>query len=103
MRELNSKQYTSGNKDYWWYNICSPNNLSSRDIILLNLWDAMNQNIIKQVTLDLGQNDWLRRIQLASTHYYRGTEICKIHIQRDHIINNFIIYFGLKKEGTYPI
>lgn len=103
MRELNSKQYTSGNKDIWWYNICSPFNLTSRDVILLNLWDAVNQKLIKQVTLNLGQNDWLKRIQSASTHYYRGTEICKIHIQRDHRSKEDIIYFGLKIEGAYPI
>ena len=103
MRELNSKQHTSGNKDYWWYNICSPVNLTSRDRIILNLWDSMNRNLVKQVTLNLGQDHWLKRIQSASTHYYRGTEICKIHIQRDHRTNEFIIYFGRKEEGNYPI
>jgi len=93
MRELNSKKYTAGNKDYWWYNICSPGKLTSGDLIVLNLWDSINRDLIKKVTLDLGINNWLDRIRRASTHVYKGLEICKIHIQRNHRTNVFIIYF----------
>ena len=103
MKELNSKQETHGNKDSWWYNICSPKNLTSKDIIILNLWNTMNKKLVKQVTLNLGKSNWLKRILKGSTHYSKGTEICKVHIQRDHRTNQFIIYFGHKEDGVYLI
>lgn len=103
MRELNSKQYTSGNKDIWWYNISNPEELTSRDIIVFNLWDTINQNRVRQVTLDLGKDDWLKRIKSASIHYYEEREICKVHIQRDHKTSKFIVYFGRKEDGIYQI
>lgn len=100
---LNSKNYTSGNKDTWWYNISSPRKLTAQDSIVLNLWDTENKNIMREVTLDLGSNNWLKRIQTASTHYYEEREICKIHIHRNQITGKYILYFGRKENGIYPI
>jgi len=102
MKELNSKQWTSGNIDIWWYNISSPSKLSNRDQIHLNLWDSKNQKLVKETVLNLEEN-WLSRIKRASTHFCRGIEICKVHIQRRHGTNQFIIYFGRKESGKYPL
>ncbi len=101
-KELKSKQYTHGNIDYWWFNISSPSKLSSQDVIQLNLWDTMNQTLVKKAVLVLEEN-WLSRIKQASTHFYRRTEICKVHIQRRHGTNKFIIYFGRKEDGIYQL
>lgn len=102
MRELNSKQYVYGNKDYWWYNITSPSNLDPTEVVVLNLWDTENRNLVKRVVMAMNEN-WLLRINKASTHFNRGTEICKIHIQRHHITGKFIIYFGRIEDGTYSL
>jgi hypothetical protein len=101
-KELNSKQWTSGNMDVWWYNISSPSKLKKQDIIRLNLWDAVNQELVKEVILDLEKN-WLQRIRQASTHFFKGREICKIHIEKRHGTNQFFIYFGRKDDGIYPL
>jgi len=102
MRELNSKQYVYGNKDYWWYNITNPSKLDFNEVIVLNLKDTVNQNLVKKVTMAMNKN-WLSRINKASTHFNRGTEICKIHIQRNHRTGEFIIYFGRMEDGIYQL
>lgn len=71
VKELNSKQWISGNTDVWWYNISSPSKLSNKDRIQLNLWDSMNRKLVKSVVLDL-KDDRLSRIRQPSTHFYRG-------------------------------
>ena len=102
IRELNCKQWRSGNMDYWWYNISSPSKLNSQDRIRLNLWNPENRELIKRVVLDLKKN-WLSRIQKASKHIYRDLEICKVYIRRKHGSNEFFIYFGRLEDGIYPL
>jgi len=102
VKELNSKQWIYGYTDVWWYNISSPSKLSDQDCIHLNLWDSKNQKLVKKAVLNL-KDKWLSRIRQASTHFYRGTEICKVHIQRRHGTNQFIIYFGRKEDGVYSL
>jgi len=97
---LNSKRTVSGNIDVWWYNISSPSKLTPNDVIQFNLWDVENRNLIKRAIIDLSEN-WLSRIRRASTHFYKGIEICKVHIQRMHGSKGFLIYFGRKEDGTY--
>jgi len=101
--ELNSKQYVFGNRDLWWYNISTPAKLTHNDVIILNLYDTNNRILIRKVILNLNQNNWLHRIKKSSTHNYRGTEICKIHIKREHGTNQFKIWFGNVDDGLYPV
>ena len=102
MVTLNSKMYTNGNLDTWWYNISNPINLKLNSELIFNLWDTENRDLIKQVEIKLDQ-EWMKRVQNASTHTYKNREICKVHIQRNHYTKKFILYFGKKTDGFYPI
>jgi len=88
--------------DTWWYHISSPDRLTSQDVIQINLWDTMNHSLVKKVVLNLREN-WLTRMKNASTHVYLRRDILKIHINRKHGTNEFIIYFGRKEDGVYPL
>ncbi|MFX1294274.1 MAG: hypothetical protein ACFFD2_05375 [Promethearchaeota archaeon] len=100
IRELNSKQHHSVNKDIWWYHISSPSNLNLNDIIVLNLYDTEHIHLLKKFEISLNEI-WLNRILRASTHFQDDIEICKIHIQKNHGENKYLIYFGRKEDGVY--
>lgn len=102
MVSLNSKMFTTGNLDTWWYNISNPSELKRNDLLSLNLWDAENKELIKKVEINL-DSQWMKRIQNASTHTYKNREICKIHIHRSHTTKEFEIYFGVKTDGVYSL
>lgn len=103
LRELNSKMTIRETRDTWWFNISEPQSLSRTNIIRLNLWDADNNELVKQVTLDLSSDSWLEKIQKAPSHTYKGREILKANAYRDRRTNRFILYFGRVGAGLYRI
>lgn len=99
---LNSKMYSSGNYDTWWYNISTPSELKLNDKIILRLWDAENKQLIREISIPLNK-EWLSRINKASTHQYQNRIICKVHVQRRRDKDNFSLYFGKKEDGQFII
>lgn len=95
--------YSTVTLDHWWYKITYPKKRTKRDIIIFNLWDSTREKLIKKITLNLNDDEWLSRIQKASTHYNHGVELCSVHIERKKSTNNFNIYFGKKIDGLFKI
>jgi hypothetical protein len=90
-------------RDYWWFNVSSPENLEPNDVLRFNLWDTKNTKLIKQVTIDLSKDKWFEKIQKASIHTYKGRDILKVHAYRDKRTKEFIMYFGRVTDGLYRI
>jgi len=102
MVTLNSKLHISGNLDTWWYNLSNPSGIQIGDKISLNLWDQNNRALVKRIDIQV-DSDWMRKIRSASKHIYRNRELCKIHVQRSHKTDKFVLYFGRKTDGAYHI
>jgi hypothetical protein len=104
IKVLNSKNYPAGNRDYWWYNLSSPDNWINHDTqINLILNDELNRKIIGTITLQLDRDDWYNRIMRASRHELGGRDIIKIHVIREHGSQQYRIYFGKTEDGVYPV
>ena len=104
IRVLSSKNYPTGNRDRWWYNLSSPDIwIRPEAQINLILYDEFNKTVIDTIRLQLDRNDWYNRIMQASRHLYKGTEIIKVHITKKHGSNQYNIYFGKTEDGVYSM
>jgi len=102
IKVLNSKNHPAGNRDYWWYDLSSPDNWVNHDTrIDLILNDELNRTIIGTITLQLDKDDWHNRIMRASRHGVRDT--IKVHVYRNHGNPQYYIYFGRTEDGVYPV
>jgi len=102
MKTLNSKMYSNGKYDRWWYNISSPHKIQLGSVFCFNLWDKNNQKLVRKSIIEMNKT-WLTRLNKASTHTYKEREICKVHIIREISKNIYSIYFGRKSDGVYAL
>jgi hypothetical protein len=58
---------------------------------------------VGKITLKLGENEWYHKIKEASRHDYKGTEITKVHVEKERGRSKYFIYFGKKKDGYYQV
>jgi hypothetical protein len=101
MKKLSSKQYSFGNKDYWWYNLSSPEKLiDTEPLVVLDLNDKNNDRI-GSIPLHMGK--WATQIMSASYHFSGERKIVKIHVTRDIGSQEYIMWFGRKEDGLYRV
>jgi hypothetical protein len=104
MKKLSSIKSSRGNKDYWWYDLSSPDDWITTDAsIIFILNNSSDLDRIGSILLRLSENDWLNRIKKASYHFKNGNKTIKVHITKEHSSQQYMIYFGRKDDGVYPV
>jgi len=101
---LSSKNHPAGNRDYWWYNLSSPDDWIRHDTqINLVLYDESNETNIGTIILQLDRNDWYSRVMRASRHTFKGRRIIKVHVIKEFGNPQYYIYFGKIDDGYYLV
>jgi len=101
---LSSKKRSAGNRDYWWYNLSSPEDWMTKESkITFILNDKNKEDRIGSIELRLNANNWYNRIISANSQLYKRRKIIKVHIVKENKSNKFIIYFGQVGDGIYPV
>lgn len=104
MKKLSSKKSSRGNRDFWWYNISSPEDWIENDPFLTLIVNGKDDNDnIGLIKLPLGKSEWHARIVKASNHIYNRRKIIKVHLFKEIGSNQYRIYFGKVSDGVYPV
>jgi hypothetical protein len=104
MKVLSSKRQSVGNREYWWYNLSSPDDwLDTERSIRLILHGENGDDYLGSIHLSLTDGDWLDRIRKASNHKYNGRKIVKIHVFKRTNDKSYSLYFGRVGDGVYPV
>ncbi len=104
MKKLSSIKSSRGNRDYWWYDLSSPDGWITEDTrIKFILNDKSDIDRIGSILLRMDENDWYNRIMSASFHFKRERKTIKVHIFKELSTHQYKIYFGHKDDGVYPV
>jgi hypothetical protein len=104
MKKLSSKRYSAGNRDYWWYNLSSPEDwIDSDHFITLILNGKDDTDYIGSIILPLDKSDWHNHIVKASNHIHNNRNIIKVHVFKENGSEHYRIYFGKVSDGVYPV
>ena len=79
MKKLSSIKSSRGNRDYWWFNLSSPEKWIESDpsiTLIVNGKDDVDK--IGSIILPL--SDWHDRIVKASDHNHNRRKIIKVHL-----------------------
>lgn len=104
MKKLSSKKSSRGNRDYWWYNLSSPEDWIENDPFLTLIVNGKDDyENIGSIILPLGKSVWHDRIAKASDHLYNKRKIVKVHLFKEIGSKQYQIYFGRVTDGVYPV
>jgi len=104
MKALSSRRQSAGNRDYWWYNLSSPDGWIDHETairLILNGKDKTDK--IGKIILPIGKSVWRNRIIKASYHLYNNRKIIKVHVYKENGNDQYLIYFGRISDGIYPV
>lgn len=102
MKKLSSKRSSRGNRDYWWYNLSSPEKwIESEPAITLIVNGKNDEDKIGSIILPLNKGDWRNRIAKATINTYKQRKLIKVHLFKEIDSQQYKIYFGHKVDGVY--
>ncbi|MGD0204487.1 MAG: hypothetical protein ABSC20_11360 [Candidatus Bathyarchaeia archaeon] len=103
VKVLSCRSHLDCNREYWWYNLISPENWLEREpflTLILNGKDANER--VGSIVIPLN-GEWRERILKAPSGSLKGMKAIKAHVYKVRQSGEYWIYFGKVSDGVYPV